>query len=171
MNNPDAEPFDNTESEERPFFTAVLTPYRSLSPNGLLILMACLGMVSFVAGIVFWQIGAWPIFGFFGLDLVLIWLAFRWNYASAKRFEEVSVSRSEILIRKVGPRKQTQEYRFNPLWVRLSVDRVEDEGVTKIALNSRGETVAIGNFLNPDDRTSFAGAMANALAAARTGFR
>jgi uncharacterized membrane protein len=168
-NNSDQNLFDNTESEDRPFFTAVLTPYRSLGPNGFLILMVCLGMVSFVAGILFWRIGAWPVYGFFGLDMALIWLAFRLNYASARQFEEIRLSSHEILIRKVGPGKRQLEYRFNPLWVRLSIKRIEDEGVTRISLTSRGETVDLGNFLNPDDRTSFAGAMASALAMAKSG--
>lgn len=168
-NNPDHSRFDNTESEDQPFFTAVLTPYRSLGPNGFLILMLCLGAISFVAGLVFWSLGAWPVFGFFGLDMVLIWLAFRLNYAAARQFEEVRVSRHEVLIRKVGPGKRTLEYRFNPFWVRLSLTRIEDEGVTRISLASRGKTVDLGNFLNPEDRTSFASAMTNALVAAKSG--
>lgn len=169
VNNSDQDPFGNTESLDQPFFTAVLTPYRSLGPNGFLILMACLGGVSFVAGVLFLQIGAWPVFGFFGLDMALIWMAFKLNYASARQYEEVSVSRSEIVIRKIGPGKRHLEYRFNPVWVRLSVKRLEDEGVTRIELSSRGETVDLGNFLNPEDRTSFAGAMSNALATAKAG--
>ncbi|WP_417687308.1 DUF2244 domain-containing protein [Roseibium sp.] len=157
------------DAQNAPFFSAVLTPYRSLSPNGFLILMACLGAVSFVAGMLFLMIGAWPVFGFFGLDVLLIWYAFRRNYASANAFEEVSVSATEIIIRKVGPGRRHQEYRFNPYWARLTMTRIEDEGVTKLCLSSRGEAVDLGNFLNPEDRTSFAGALANALANAKAG--
>lgn len=168
-NNPKPDEHGTAIDPNAPFFSAVLTPYRSLGPNGFLILMACLGVVSFVAGIMFLMIGAWPVFGFFGLDLALIYLAFRLNYAAARSFEEVIVSRTEILVRKVGPGKRFQEYRFNPAWVRLSIERVEDEGVTKISLSNRGQAIAIGSFLNPEDRTSFAGAMANAVAVAKAG--
>ncbi|MTI01112.1 DUF2244 domain-containing protein [Roseibium sp. RKSG952] len=167
--NPKRDPASDGFDADRPFFSAVLTPHRSLGPNGFLILMLCMGLISFVAGMLFLMIGAWPVFGFFGLDMVLIYLAFRWNYASAKAYEEVSVSATEIIIRKIGPRKRRQEFRFNPVWVRLSVTRLEDEGVTRISLFSRGERVDIGDFLNPDDRTSFASAMANALSIARSG--
>lgn len=167
--NPKAENLAAFQEQDAPFFSAVLTPYRSLGPNGFLVLMICLGSISFVAGMVFLMIGAWPVFGFFGLDMALIYGAFRLNYASANSFEEISVSRTAITIRKVGPGKRRQEYCFNPLWVRLSVVRIEDEGVTRISLTNRGQTVDIGNFLNPEDRTSFAGAMANALATARAG--
>lgn len=168
-NTPDHSEFDSLDDRDKPFFTAVLTPHRSLGPNGFMILMICFGLISFVAGILFWRIGAWPVFGFFGLDLLLLWLAFKLNYAAARQFEEVLVSRSEIIIRKVGPGRRHLEYRFNPFWVRLNVERIEDEGVTKIALTGRDEQVDLGNFLNPDDRTSFAGAMANALAVAKAG--
>jgi len=167
--NPNPELEDDFDALDRPFFTAVLTPYRSLGPNGFLILMGVFGVICFVSGILFWRIGAWPVFGFFGLDVAVLWFAFRMNYHSARAFEEVVVSRNEIAIRKVGPGKRHQEYRFNPVWVRLKVDRLDDEGVVGITLSSRGETVDIGNFLNPDDRTSFAGAIANALAVAKAG--
>lgn len=160
---------DASSQQDRPFFEAVLTPYRSLSPRGFMIFMLCVAAVSFVSGLVFLSIGAWPIFGFFGLDVLLIWAAFRMNYASARCFEEVSLSAHELLIRKVGPGRKSLEYRFNPVWVRLSVDRIEDEGVVKISLMSRGQNVDLGAFLNPEDRTSFAGAMANALAVAKAG--
>ena len=58
-------------------FSAVLTPHRSLSATGFLILMMLVGGVSFAAGIVFLMMGAWPVFGFFGLDVLLLYLAFR----------------------------------------------------------------------------------------------
>jgi len=168
-NNPKPDNNDDLPEEERPFFSAVLTPYRSLGPHGFLILMSFFGAVSFMSGVLFLRMGAWPVFGFFGLDVALLWFAFRMNYRSARTFEEVVVSRHELAIRKVGPGRKYQEFRFNPAWVRLTVDKIEDEGVVKISLTSRGETVDLGNFLNPDDRTSFAGAMANALAVAKAG--
>ncbi|PVB61996.1 DUF2244 domain-containing protein [Labrenzia sp. 011] len=168
-NNLKPEKIDDSPQDDRPFFSAVLTPYRSLGSNGFLILMACFGVVSFISGFLFWRIGAWPVFGFFGLDMALMWFAFRMNYRSARLFEEVAISRHEIAIRKVGPGKKYHEYRFNPSWTRLTVERIDDEGVVKICLTGRGETVDLGNFLNPVDRTSFAGAMANALAVAKAG--
>lgn len=154
---------------EQPIFSALLTPHRSLGPSGFTVVMLVTGGVSFVAGIAFWAIGAWPVVGFLGIDVLLVWLAFRWNYKSARAFEEVRVSRTEIVIRKVSPYGRTQEYRFNPFWVRLSISREEDEGVTRISLFSRGRKVDIGGFLNPDDRTSFAGAFQAALARAKMG--
>ncbi|NBN65608.1 DUF2244 domain-containing protein [Microvirga tunisiensis] len=167
--NPKHAPDGGDVTEERPFFSAVLTPYRSLGPNGFLALMLCTGALCIGHAVVFLIVGAWPIVIFFGLDIALVWLAFRLNYAAARASEEVSIYAHEIVIRKIGPGKRRQEFRFNTFWVRLTVDRLEDEGVTRILLTSRGQAVPVGDFLNPPDRTSFASALTAALAAAKAG--
>ncbi len=154
---------------DAPFFNARLTPYRSLSPKGFLILMGVTGAICFFSGLMFLSLGAWPIFGFFGLDVALVWWAFRSNYRTARAYEEVMISATQILIRKVSHRGAVEEIRFNPFWVKLEINREEDEGVTKITLNARGKRTLIGGFLNPDDRTSFASALQSALNAAKTG--
>jgi uncharacterized membrane protein len=98
-------------------FSALLTPHRSLGPTGFLIFMACLGGLSFVSGIVFVSIGAWPVFGFFGLDVLLVYLAFRANYRSARAYEEVTVTASELTVRKVNHHGGVRQWTLNPLWV------------------------------------------------------
>ncbi|MBT9289643.1 DUF2244 domain-containing protein [Prosthecodimorpha staleyi] len=159
----------NAALAETPFFSAVLLPHRSLGPRGFLILMGAVALVSFAVGLLFYRIGAWPVSGFLGLDAGLVWFAFRLNYRAARAREEVSVSPHEVVVRRIAAHGPVSEYRFNPLWVRLDVEEVEDEGVTRIALRSHGRSLAIGGFLNPDDRTSFAEAFRRALAAARSG--
>jgi len=69
-------------------FSAIITPHRSLGPSGFLIFMLCLGGLSFISGVIFVSLGAWPVFGFFGLDVLLVYLAFRANYRSARAYED-----------------------------------------------------------------------------------
>ncbi len=155
--------------EDPPFFSAVLTPYRSLGVKGFRILMLVLAAVCTVAGLVFLMMGAWPVFGFFGLDVVLVWLAFKMNYRSARAYELVNVSVHEIYVRGVTAAGKISEFRFNPRWARLTVERGESEGVKRLLLTYGGKGCAIGNFLNPDDRESFADALGEALACAKAG--
>jgi uncharacterized membrane protein len=82
---------DRTQAEPGAFH-AVLTPYRSLRPAGFLVLMVALGAVSFVAGILFLVAGAWPVLGFFGLDVLLVYVAFRLNYRSGRLYETVNLT-------------------------------------------------------------------------------
>ncbi|MBC2861573.1 DUF2244 domain-containing protein [Stappia sp. 28M-7] len=154
---------------DRPFFAALLTPYRSLGPEGFRILMLVVCAICLSAGLLFLSLGAWPVFGFLGLDILLIFFAFRWNYRAARAYEEVQVSRTEIRIRKVLASGREQLYSCNPFWARLHVREEEDEGVVRITLTARDMSVDIGGFLNPEDRTSFAGALRQAVALAQAG--
>ena len=148
-------------------FSATLTPYRSLGRRGFLALMVALGGLWFLTGLYFWSLGAWPVAGFFGLDFLAVWLAFKLNYRAARAFEEVEVTRSAIVIRRVAASGKAEELRFNPQWVRLEVQEDPDFGVSRIALRMREERTSVGAFLNPDDRKSFASAFGAALAEAR----
>lgn len=148
-------------------FSATLRPHRSLGRRGFLILMATIAGLWFVTGLYFVALGAWPVLGFVGLDLFAIWLAFHLNYRAARAYEDIEVGRTALVIRKVTPSGRAQEIRFNPQWARLEVEQLEDEGVTRIAVRMRDTRVAVGAFLNPDDRESFARAFGAALAEAR----
>ena len=149
-------------------FAATLTPHRSLSRRGFGLLMALVAALWFLTGFYFMSLGAWPVMGFFGLDFLILWLAFHLNFRAARAYEDVVVSRDQLLIRKVAASGRAQEIRFNPAWVRLEILRNEDEGVTRLLLRNRDQTVSVGAFLNPGDRTSFAGAFGAALAQARS---
>jgi uncharacterized membrane protein len=161
---------DNNARNEPRIFSATLTPYRSLGPTGFLILMSCLGGASFATGVVFILLGAWPVFGFLGLDVFLVYVAFRANYRAANAYEEVTVTASELTVRKVTPRGRVrQEWTANPLWVRLQQDIHEEFGVERLFLISRGERLAIAGFLGPEEKKSFAQALSQALFEAKRG--
>ena len=154
-------------SPDEPFFSALLTPHRSLGRTGFMILMGALLFGWVVTGVFFLSHGAWPVFGFFGLDVLLVYIAFRVNYRAARAREEVSVSRIALDIRKTAPSGRTEEHRFNPFWARFSVARHQEIGITRMLVEGQGRSVPIGTFLNPDDRESFATAFSQALATAK----
>lgn len=129
--------------------------------------MGTLGLSSFVTGLFFLSLGAWPVFGFFGLDVLLIYFAFKLNYQSAKAHEEVSVSRIALQIRQVAPSGRAKLHEFNPFWTRFSVSRHAETGITSMLVEGQGKAVKIGSFLNPDDRERFASAFQMALATAK----
>jgi uncharacterized membrane protein len=156
-----------TESFDRAIFSATLTPHRSLGRAAFLALMAGIAAMWCATGAFFLALGAWPVLPFVGVDFLAIWLAFRLSYRAGRSYEEIEVRRDAIVVRKVSPGGREQKFRFNPAWTRLSFERDEDEGVTRIVLTSRGATVPVGAFLNPDDRTSFAEAFGAAFAEAK----
>lgn len=160
---------ETNASADTPFFQALLTPHRSLGRRGFAILMGALLFGWLVTGVIFLSRGAWPVFGFFGLDVLLVYVCFRLNYRAARAREEVSVSRTSIDIKKTAPSGRWQAHHFNPFWAKFSVARHDEIGITGMAVEGQGQTVPIGSFLNPDDRESFARAFGDALATAKRG--
>ena len=150
-------------------FSALLTPHRSLNRTGFLVLMAVLSLISFAAGVVFLLMGAWPVFGFFGLDVLAIYWAFRVNFRDAKATEEIRVTPSELRIRRVSHRGDVVEWVLNPLWVQLDQKIHAEFGIEKLYLVSKGRSISIARFLGADEKASFAKALTAALQAARRG--
>jgi len=162
----------NEFEPERPqpeLFSALLTPHRSLNRTGFLVLMAFLCAISFAAGLAFLLMGAWPVFGFFGLDVLAIYWAFRINFRHARASEEIAVTPSELRVRRTSHRGHVVEWAFNPLWVRLDQRGDAEFGIERLYLVSRGRRVSIGSFLGPDEKASFAKALLAALQAAKRG--
>ena len=157
------------QAAEPTLFSALLTPHRSLNRTGFLVLMAFLSVISFAAGIAFLLMGAWPVFGFFGLDVLVIYWAFRINFRRAKASEEIRVTPSELRLRRVSHRGHVVEFVLNPLWVQLDQKIHAEYGIEKLYLLSKGRRVAIASFLGPDEKASFAKALTAALQAARRG--
>jgi len=162
-------PADNDRTQEPTIFSAVLTPRRSLSRNGFLILMLVMGGISLATGMAFLLAGAWPVFGFCGLDVLLIYLAFQVSYRRAKAYEQVTVTPSELTVRQVSHYGRISEWTLNPLWVRL--DRVvhAEFGIERLFLVSHGRRLAIAGFLGPEEKASFALALSAALGEAKRG--
>src|SRR5262245_30848151 len=132
---------------EEPFFRALLTPHRSLGRTGFAVLMAALLFGWLATGAIFLAHGAWPVFGFFGLDVLLVYVAFKANYRAARAREEVSVSRTSLDIRKIAPSGKTVAYHFNPFWARFAIARHQEIGITNMAVEGQGRRVQIGGFL------------------------
>jgi uncharacterized membrane protein len=159
--------FDRADGPQ--IFSALLTPHRSLNRAGFLAVMLFLSAVSFATGMVFLMMGAWPVMGFFGLDVLVIWWAFKVNFRSARASEEIVVTASELRVRRISHRGRVAEWVLNPLWVKLDLEADDEFGIARLYLVSRGRRLSIGVHLGPEEKASFASALREALAAARRG--
>ncbi len=160
---------DNDRELEPTIFSAVITPHRSLGRVGFWILIGGYGLVSFVAGLSFLLMGAWPVFGFFGLDVLLLYWAFKLNYRHALAYEEVKITPAALTVRKVSHRGVVREWVLNPLWVKLDKVVHEEFGIERLFLVSRGKELGIASFLGPAEKATFAKALGTALNEAKRG--
>lgn len=155
-------------AQEVGVFRAVLHPHRSLGPHGFMALMLGIGTVSFVTGMTFLMMGAWPVLGFFGLDVLLVYLAFKLNYRAARAYEVIELTPRLLALIKVDRKGREQRFEFNPYWVRVRLSERPD-GRADILLASHGKELEFGTVLNHDERREFARVLEGALATARAG--
>jgi uncharacterized membrane protein len=130
--------------------------------------MAVLAGISFAAGLQFALIGAWPVMGFFGLDVALVYLAFRLNYRSGRLYETVELTPSLFSWTRVHPSGRRERFTCNPYWARIDL-REWPDGRTDLRLLSHGRQLAFGRFLTDDERRDLAFALRGALADQRAG--
>lgn len=159
-----------TSPAPSPPFRAVLTAHRSLGPRGFAILMAVLGAVSLVMGLAFLSMGAWPVMGFLGLDVLIVYIAFRLNYRSGRIYEVVEIGREDLQLLRIHPSGRRERFRLDTYWTRIMLDEQPD-GRTALAVGARGEVIPFGGFLTDQERRDLASELRAALVAARGGPR
>jgi uncharacterized membrane protein len=150
-------------------YAVTLAPHRSLSQRGFMLVMAGVGAVSLAAGTVFLAMGAWPIFGFFGLDVLLVYVAFRASFHSGRAREHILVTPSVLEIRREPARGRKTTTRLNPFWTRLWREDDDEHGTLDVALISGARTVPVGRFLGPDQKAALATDLSQALATVKRG--
>ncbi|MEE7456932.1 hypothetical protein MPAR168_20785 [Methylorubrum populi] len=155
---------------DRPVYSAVIRPHQSLSPDGFQIVMGLCCLVSLAISFACWRKGFWPVAGFFGLDMLALYIALKASFRRGRSFEEVMISPVEVSLARIDPRGVRREWRFNPLWTKLT--RVEDEefGLRTLTLISRREHVVVARDASPSVREAVAEGLTRALAQVKKGF-
>ena len=147
-------------------FSAVLTPHRSLGPKGFMVLMGAVCAVSFGTGLFFYLLGAWPVVGFMGLDVALIYVAFRLNFRALRLYETVDLTPDALTVTRVAPSGEAQSWSFSPYWVRLSLQPRHGRS-SELSIASHGKRLVFASFLTDNEREDFAAALAKALSSTR----
>ncbi len=147
---------------------ATLTPHRSLTREGFLAVMGLVILVNLVVGGLFAAMGAWPIAGFAGLDVLLVWWAFRANFADARQLERISITEHELVFDRLREKHPPEQQRFVRRWVKVELEEDRDrELIGRLLLVSGQTRLAVGDFLAPEERKTLATALKSALAIPR----
>lgn len=146
-------------------FDAVLYPNRSLPNAGFLAVMGVVIGANIFFGIYFFSIGAWPVIGFCGLDVFLVWLAFKLSYRQGRLRERVIVREGDLRVLRILPSGHESRWRLQPHWARVVIDR-EGEHEARVRIVSKGRSLVLGAFLAPQERVTFGRSLAAAIARA-----
>lgn len=163
----DAEAYGGTGHRDgRTLFDAVLHPHRSPGHIGFLVLMLCVSLVSFTGGLIFVAVGAWPVLGFLGANVVLITIAFKLNYRSGRQMERLRLTLERLEIERISASGRLTRWEFPPYWVQVSLSDAGEQH-SRLTLSSHGRELTVGSFLSPDERQTLCTTLNNALARCR----
>jgi len=157
----------STKTQAKPLFAATLTPHRSLTARGKLLVTGLVAALALVPGILFYAAGAWPVLGFMGLDVLAIWAAMTWSLRGGKAYEVLTLWADSLELRKVDPAGAEETLSFVPTGVKFVVDRDFNERVTALWLKTGERKIALGAFLSPDEKLSLSKVFGTALRKAR----
>jgi len=158
------------QAGEAALFDARLTPHRSLSPRGFLILMAVVCAISFAGGLAFYLAGAWPVIGFLGADVALIYIAFKINYRRGRLVEQLHLTPEDLTVRRIWPNGKSRSWHFQPYWLQVVLED-PPRHESPLILRSHGQSLSIGSFLTKEERAEVAAALRQALGKARQSCR
>ncbi|MDJ0684135.1 MAG: DUF2244 domain-containing protein [Alphaproteobacteria bacterium] len=144
------------------YFDATLQPHRSLGPHGFMLVMGAIALGGFAVGLAFSLAGAWPVAGFAGLEILMLFFAFKLNYRDAKRSERLRLTDAGLEILRTLPNGRRTRLTLEPAWLSVRMDDPPAHH-SQLVLASHGKGVVLGEFLTPGERLEVARALQSAL--------
>ncbi len=148
------------------YLDAVLEPPRSLSPRGFNRVMLFFGVMSLIPAVTFYAMGAWPIVGFMGLEVLAVWAVFKLNFRSQTARTCVRVTADAVDVRKVDGWGRERSARIPAYFARVEFDRTSP-APTSLRLTTSAHAYPLGEHLTPRERETFARRLSQAISDAR----
>lgn len=149
--------------EETVYFDATLRPHRSLSKRGFLLVMSAVAGGGMLIGTAFFLAGAWPVAGFCGLEILLVYIAFKMNFREGRRSEHLRMTDTGLDVVRIAPNGSVRTTRYEPSWLAVDMDDPPRTN-SQLVLRSHGKRLVIGGFLLPLEKLEVATALRRAIA-------
>ena len=138
-------------SKNKRLYKITLYPYRSLNKKGFFLLMFVLATFSFIAGVMFMLKGAWPVFGFFGLDVLLVYIFFKINFRSGKKKEIIILTKNNLIIKIYNSEKILKTFKLDPGWLKINLIKLKNH-TSKLQISSKNKSIIVGSFLRHQEK-------------------
>ncbi|MEQ8284176.1 DUF2244 domain-containing protein [Thalassospira sp.] len=139
-----------------------LFPPRSLSRRAARNIVLLVAGITTTIGLIFWSVGAWPVIGFLGVDVMLLSLAFYFSFRSARQEERIELRAENLRVTQISVRGDRQQFDFQPYWLRVVLQRGEDDQCS-LFLQTHGKSLEIAGFLGADEKTDLAAKLERVL--------
>ena len=136
-------------------FTFVARRNNSLSSGGKFLVLGSLAVVLLAISLGFALNGAWLVFPFAGLDILVVYLAFRYVEQHAGDYECIAFHDDNVVIES-RRRGKADRFEFNRHWVQVSLTEPRGTERGRLLLRSHGKEVAFGMHLTGEQRAAVA---------------
>lgn len=143
-------------------FTTELRPNRSATPGAVHRLALILCVILIPAGMIFIYVGAWPVFGFLGLELVALIVLLKLHHRRGYMVERIVLTAEDLSVERLDPWGRRQCWSFQRHWVQVNLENADDLN-GNLELRSHGKALTIGAFLTPPERSEAASTLRRAL--------
>ena len=146
---------------------AYLSPSVAIKLSAVRWILSLFGCVCVLVGVTFALIGAQPVLGFMGIEIILLFAAYRFCVRNSRMAEQIILSRHSLLFRRIDRYGNVSITNLEPLWLRVEIGRAK--GVFRhIILASKGRTYNVGVFLTPEEKVVLLNTLQRALRKLRT---
>jgi uncharacterized membrane protein len=142
-------------------FRRVIRRNNSLSSTGRLVAFALIFIVSIGIAAAFATFGAWLILPFAGLEMLVLFFAFRYMERHAADYELIEIDGDAVKV-EWSSGGAVLKGAFNRHWAQV----VSNEDGSRLALRSHGRELEIGRYMNDEQRLDLARALKRRLHAA-----
>jgi uncharacterized membrane protein len=133
------------------FLDIKIYPNQSLRPKNFIILMFLIIIPAGFISIAFYLIGAWPVLGFMGLEIILIYIAFKILFYRNKFYEHIVLNNKKLNIFFNKQNKVLKKIELEPTWLQVKIENIY-KNKDMLTLSSHGKKIILGSFLIPEER-------------------
>lgn len=151
---------------DAPMFEAVIVPHRSLSRRGLAGLIIAVAGASGLTALLFFLLGAWPVAGFSGAEILLAVILIRAHARVARESEVVLLSERRLRVIHTDRKGGRREMALDPSWLRAELQERPGRVPALLLVGGRRRH-EIAARLGEAEKRDLAAALAEALHAWR----
>lgn len=148
-----------------PALHAILTPHRSLPPEGFAWVISVAFVLLLIPTIPLLGTPAlWGMLPFLMGAVWLLWSFLRRNYRDGQLTEELSLWSDRIEIRRTDPDGKVRDWSADPYWVKCELHPTGGPVEDYVTLTGSGRTIELGAFLSAEERRELYGQLQPILA-------
>lgn len=138
-------------ADETILFEAEMRPNCSSSRRALKVLGLTLSAVMVPVALGFSLAGAWPVFGFMGVELIALVALLHYNHRHGNVVERIAVTERHVRLERVNHWGRRENWAFPRHWARINLVGPGAPN-SRLEVLSHGRKVALGSFLTATER-------------------